>query len=136
MRSSVNLQICIAITVFAIGLVAVEMQTPDDASPISISGTVLVNGQPLSRGKIHFVAVGTPQPACDVSVVQNGQFTIRNSEILIPANYEVHVSGLNEPESISTTTMEPLPAHYNQQSVLKVAINKGGNHRLTFELQR
>jgi hypothetical protein len=132
MRSSLPHQVGIALAALTIGFIALESQVPVDSSPISITGTVLLNGQPLSRGTIRFLSEQTEQPACDVSLIQDGEYVIPDSASLIPATYEVRVSGLDEKATFAS--QEPLPARYNSESVLRVKIKRGGSHRFNFEL--
>jgi len=134
MRSTLPSQVGIAIAAFTIGLVAVESTISADNSPISISGTILMNGEPLARGSIRFVSEGTPQPACDVGLIANGQYYIPNSEALVPATYNVQVSGLDETGAVFQP--ESLPSQYNRQSILRVEVKRGGSHRFDFELKR
>jgi hypothetical protein len=133
MRSSLPLHIGIAVTGLTLVLIALGSGITADSKPISISGVVLLDGQPLLRGRILFFSQGTDQPACDVSLIQNGEYAISGSQNLIPATYEVRISGLDE--HATSSTKEPLPSRYNSQSVLRVQIKQGGTHRFNFELK-
>jgi hypothetical protein len=134
MRSSLPTLVGVALAAFTIGLIAVEMRIAADTSPISITGNVTMNGQPLTRGTIRFLSENTPSPACDVSLIEDGGYAIPSSETLVPAIYQVQVSGLDE---IGTVHMpEPLPSQYNRQSVLRVEIRRGGSHHFNFDLKR
>jgi hypothetical protein len=133
MRSSLSFQVGILVAALAIGVVAVESRISADSSPISVSGKVLLNGQPLSKGTIRFFSEGTPQPACDVSLIHGGEYLISDSQSLVPATYEVRVSGLDNLAKVELP--EPIPARYNSQSVLRVEIKRGGGHRFDFDLK-
>ncbi len=134
MRSSLPGQVGIAIAAVTIGLVAVESTISADNSPISVSGMILMDGEPLARGSIRFCSEGTPQPSCDAGLIENGRYHIPSSEALVPATYHVQVSGLDETGAVFTP--ESLPSQYNRQSVLRVEIKGGGSHRFDFELTR
>lgn len=133
MRSSLPSQVGIALAALTIGFVALESKHAVDDSQISITGGILVNGQPLKSGTVRFFSEGTPQPACDVALVRNGEYTISGSETLVPAVYEVRISSLEGNEK--PEAHESLPSRYNSQSVIRVRIKKGGNHRFNFDLK-
>ncbi|MFO0888880.1 MAG: hypothetical protein U0790_06990 [Isosphaeraceae bacterium] len=134
MRSSLPLQIGVAIAAFTIGLIAVEMRISAETSPITVSGMVLLDGKPLPQGTIRFLSKGTEQPASDVGVIRGGEYIIPDSETLVPAAYEVRISGRNGAEAAAST--DPVPVRYNRESVLQVEVKRGGSHRFNFELKR
>jgi hypothetical protein len=133
MRSSLPSQVGVAVAALTLGLIAVGSVIPADSKPISISGVILLDGQPLSSGRILFFSEGTEQPACDVSLIHDGEYVIPDSPTLIPATYEIRISGLEE--HVTPATKEPLPSRYNSESVLRVQIKRGGTHRFNFELK-
>lgn len=133
MRSSLPLQVGIAIVALSLGLMALGPKVFVEDAPISISGYVTLDGKPLKIGTIRFFSEGTPQPACDVSLIEDGEYSISNSESLVPATYQVHISGLGANPPLDAA--EPLPSRYNQNSILRVEIKRKGSHRFNFELK-
>lgn len=133
MRSSLPIQFCIGIVALSSGMMMLGPDVFTESAPISVSGQVTLDGKPLSFGTIRFFSEGLPSPACDVSLVSDGQYVISNSESLVPATYEVSISGLGA--QATADSVEPLPGRFNRQSVLRVQIKRRGTHRFNFDLK-
>jgi hypothetical protein len=149
MISSLPTRLSWVAAALGIGLLAVLAGVGGgDLSRVSIAGKMSVDGVPLSQGTIGFVAMSGSQPVTDASLIREGGYLIASSETLVPGKYQVRISGLG-PQAVvvptdqlaqsglsSTNPQEPLPARYNDQTVLTVEIPGRGYHTLNFDLKR
>jgi hypothetical protein len=139
--------------ILAICLAAIFSASPgcagsgDDLDREAVSGTVMLDGEPLVGGAIQFfpatnaggVAVGGGSP------VENGRFSIAREYGLVPGSYKVAINAA-EPETAGAKTKgaarkgrvqvrDLIPARYNSETTLKAEIDKGGTSSLTFDLE-
>jgi hypothetical protein len=131
---------------FAVGMVAILCGFGgDDTSRISVSGTILLDGKPLESGTIRFILTSPSDNIhVDVSVVEEGSYSIPQSESLIPGEYKIEIrSAAQEVDStafMSDANQIP-PDHqfrvaekYSTQSKLGVKIEHRGLSRFDFDL--
>jgi hypothetical protein len=113
-----------------------------------ISGTVTLDGEPLSEGAIQFSPAGTAPSGVAVSagaVIAGGRFSIASEHGLVPGTYKV---GVNAADRGSAQTgpagpggksivrpKELIPNKYNAQTTLIAEVKKGGPNDFRFELQ-
>jgi len=146
-RSPLKLPYYVILGVFSVGMVAVLCGVGgDDPSRVSVAGIVKVDGKPLAGGNIRFI-MSTPsdQLHVDVSLVQEGEYAIPNSELLIPGRYEIQIRSdaqeaasrnfKRNADAIPPEQRFRVPSQYNEESVLQVDIQRGGLSRFDFDLK-
>lgn len=106
---------------------------PNEPIAVEVSGTVTLNGQPMTDGKITFFPPGEGPTEMDIV---NGSFTGKAKEGLNVVRIGQYVKG---PVPPSMPDMEPplintLPPRYNTQSTLDANVKTGGENKFTFEL--
>jgi hypothetical protein len=128
----------------SIGLVAILFRVGgNDPQRVSLSGTVKVDGTLLERGSIYFTLIS---PSADLvtagALIHHGQFTLCDSDPIVPGTYHVRISGLDsflprevlsDPDSLPP---DPLPDRFHSKSVLQVVIHHAGTNHLEFNLTR
>ena len=146
MRTSLPKPFCVILTAFALGMVAVLCGVGgDDPSRISLAGTVSLDGAPL-EGTIRFVLVSdSDRPHVDVSLIEHGEYAIPSSDSLVPGTYLVQIrTYAQEATTFSHRRIgdQPrqapnlrVPSRYNEQSVLRVKIERGGLSKFDFDLK-
>jgi len=124
--------------------------TGDNLPREAITGTVMLDGQPLAGGVIQFTAPregGTTGGAGDTggSPISNGQFSIDREHGLVPGHYRVTINASGG--AVAAKPAEPgrpnrkelpkelIPAKYNAESTLTADVKKGGPNDFKFELQ-
>ena len=100
------------------------------SSVATVSGEVLVDGKPLTKGLIEFVALeGAGDPAR--SEVINGRYDVTTTpgkkqvKISAPVVTRRHQPSPGAP--VSEVTEESLPDRYHSQSVLTLDVRPGSN---------
>jgi hypothetical protein len=104
------------------------------SSEATVSGDVLVDGQPLKRGRIQFLpAAGTGAPA--EAPVADGKYTLA----VAPGEYKVKVSGdrvtgkvkmYETPDSPTVDKVEEaVDAAYNDRSDLRMTVQRGAQEK-------
>ena len=110
----------------------------------AVSGTVLLNGQPLDQGRIHFTPTDRG-PTESGATIENGRFKIPRDSGLVPGTYKVSVfsydqKGARVPsEEIpgdpgNTQFRERIPAKYNAKTTLTAEVKKDGENVFEFKL--
>ena len=148
MRSPLSLHYYVVWGAFALGVVGLLCGVGgNDPSRISLKGRVTLDGKPLESGTIRFLMSSyAEQPHVDVSLIENGEYTISSSDRLIPGTYEVQIrSEAQEAEArifkIDVDAIPPaqritIPARYNKHSVLEVEIRHAGLSKFDFDLKK
>ena len=106
---------------------------PDDGL-CSVEGAVTLDGQPLADGTINIgPMVGQPGTAVGGKIV-NGVYKVRASEgemiVTIRSQKAETIENPTEDDiahGVTERMVEQIPARYNQQSELKMTVNKGKN---------
>ena len=119
----------------------------DDLPRESVSGTVTLDGRPLSTGAIRFSPSRNDLSGHAVEggdSIKNGRFSISREVGLIPGDYRVSIFSGNTtgqrpsadagPGRIAKAAKELIPAKYNSQSELMANVPKGGLTDLRFDL--
>jgi hypothetical protein len=115
-----------------------------DPSQISVAGTVIADGKPLSRGSIRFVSDSLDQPAADVAPITDGVYSIPSSERLVPGTYMVQILGPGQDSTAMfgqtdggahPDSSEWIPSQYNTSSVIRVEIARGRSYHFDFDLK-
>jgi hypothetical protein len=148
MRSSLSMHYYLVWGAFSLSIVGVFCGVGgNDPSRISLKGQVTLDGKPLESGTIRFILSSyAEQPHVDVSLIEDGEYTISSSDRLIPGTYEVQIrSAAQEAEArifkIDVDEIPPeqrmrIPARYNKHSVLEVEIRHAGLSRFDFDLKK
>ncbi len=113
----------------------------------SVSGTVNVDGQPLSEGRISFLpSAGTNGPTAGGSV-QAGKFNIPRNQGPAAGKYRVEIISFRPTgktvidDQAADSNSQPvavteqfLPSQYNEKSTLTADIDKSTASKLSYEL--
>jgi hypothetical protein len=146
MSSSIRMRFSIVLAAFVPVLVMVGFGAGvDGPSRLSISGRVSIDGSPFARGTIRFLGMSeSGQFTGDVSSIDDGDFAIVSSETLEPGTYLVKINSVGAGGAAAhrvraggrlPTAQEWIPSRYNDESVLRVEITRGGYQRFDFDLK-
>ena len=103
------------------------------------SGTVTVDGVPLSRGSVSFRPVDGGQSGSSGAIVEDGQFFVPAAKGLVPGKYTVTVQAYKETGRIIKDPQvgdrpESVPVHFKAEGLLDAAIGADGSNRFAFHL--
>jgi hypothetical protein len=129
-------------------LIGCSSDVGDDKPREPVSGTVLMDGQPLPKGVILFApASGAGEASASATgTIENGEFSIPRTQGPVPGKYKVLISHTDQTEGHVKIELkklgkkaagpkETIPAKYNSQTTLLHEVKKGGDSGLKFELQ-
>ena len=117
----------------------------DNLQRLAVSGTITLDGAPVSHGFIQFRAVSTGSTAEAGSEIKDGKYSIPREQGPVPGGYRVSISSTESAGTGSTSGMpgdagpgakELIPAKYNVSSNLDREIKEGGANTINFELKR
>ena len=129
-------------TYYAIGILlccaGCSESGPDRAS---VSGSVLLDGQPLVKGSINFVPVEATAGPTAGAVIENGRYQIDRAKGVAVGKNQVRISSV-QPTGKKIMTFgqltdewaEVLPAEYHSKSTLVRTVQSGANV-LDFDLK-
>jgi hypothetical protein len=112
---------------------------PREPSPVAVTGTVNLDGKPLSEGKIFFVTLGKAPEIVDIA---DGHFKGR----VLPGERRIEIAAYRPyqiPPEVPTS-MHPLmkdgkenylPARYHRDSTLTAEVKQTGKNVFTFDLE-
>jgi hypothetical protein len=114
--------------------------SPDGLNRQAISGSVTLDGQPISIGAILFEPESPESGTAVGATIRRGGFAISRHEGPVPGSYRVRVyssSGIQAPPTKGQTDRTPrpmverLPARYNTQTELRATVlgQKGNSYR-------
>jgi hypothetical protein len=122
---------------------SVDSSVSRDTLPrVAVSGTVTLDGAPLTEGVIQFnPAPGTEGPPT-AGEIREGKYSIEKPLGPVPGKYKVTISGrpparINEgeaPGGAPKLRPETVPARYNTASQLESDVPAGGSSTLDFPL--
>ena len=137
-----------ALFLAAAGLMVGCSGSRDELPREPVSGTVMMDSQPLAEGAIQFTpAAGSAGPAISYTApIENGQFSIPRADGLVPGKYKVSISAVPAKRNTrieatigkkkkATPFKELIPAKYNSQTILTEEIKRGGASGLKYEIQ-
>jgi hypothetical protein len=121
----------------AIGLLALAGCGPR-SDRLAVSGTVTLNGEPLSGGSIHFTSLGE-QKLASGAMIENGEYHIPQEKGLLPGEYHLEISAPDTdspPVMIggSPTAPELIPPEYNVDSKKTIQVTTDGDNHFEFEI--
>ncbi len=136
---AISLAICVCVTTFFLGCGGTST-----GGRLPISGEVLLDGQPLDEGMIHF------EPSVELKVrldsgatISKGRYQLAAEHGLPPGKYIVSISSRTKETRTAdeimkgaepTTVKERIAAKYNSESSL-VAEVKPGPNKLDFKVE-
>lgn len=100
---------------------------------LAVSGTVSLQGEPLSKGTITFLLPDAQTPTAE-ALIENGKYSLPAVSGLLPGKYRVRISAIEEfpitPEEYAAGKQPPpnrerIPAKYNTDSQEMVEVAKG-----------
>jgi hypothetical protein len=109
----------------------------------AISGTVTLDGQPISRGAILFEPATQESGTAVGATIRQGTFVIARDDGPVPGNYVVRVYSSSEvqaPPSIRQTDRTPrpmverFPPRYNTLTELRIGVRDRSVNRYNFDL--
>jgi hypothetical protein len=106
-----------------------------------VSGTVLVDGQPLAKGSIAFVPT-KPGSTMSGGPVKDGQYSLTEDRGLPPGDYAVNINATDPNWKFDPKTMredvapEWIPVDYSRDGVHKVTVKPSGSNVFKFEISR
>jgi hypothetical protein len=122
----------------------VEDNLPREA----ISGTVMLDGQPLPKGTIQFRPASQEATAAG-GMIDDGRFAIPRSEGLVPGKYKVQIDSREDagaplaggelPGAPVVSKKKPaalIPARFNTMTELTAEVRSGGPNDFTFDLRK
>ncbi len=122
-------------------------QSVDDLPREPVSGTVMMDDQPLPDGAIQFAPVeGSATTTGANAEIKDGAFSVPREHGLVPGKYKVRISraelkaadskGKKKgiPERSKILGPELIPSKYNTQTTLEEQIKPGGAKDLKYDL--
>lgn len=118
----------------------------DDLPREPVSGTVAVEGKPLSKGLITFLPSDSEVPTQGGGPIEEGKYAIPRDQGLVPGSYKIVISSTGDkPETVVDKTndmpgmppklaKEAIPSQYNQNSILTAEVKAGGKNVYEFNL--
>jgi len=108
----------------------------------AVSGTVTLDGQPLSGASIQFVPDDPNAPGGTSGEVEEGKFIIERARGPVAGSYHVMISSRTgtkvdasqPPGEAPAPRKDPIPAKYNTKTELKVEVKAGGPNTYEFPL--
>lgn len=108
-----------------------------DSGRSCVTGTILLDGQPLASGSINFFPVEGTQGPNAGAVIENGKYRIEAAKGVAVGKNRVEIRGsrntgkkvpnLMAPGTLVDEVVEAVPAEYNTQSTLVRTISPGHN---------
>ena len=100
----------------------------------TVSGTVTLDGKPLSNGDVTFSPVAGNLPAA-AGKLQDGRYTFRT----VAGEHRVVIRAVSDKPIITSPIDPPLyesivPARYNDATTLKADVTPAGRNRFDFDL--
>jgi len=119
---------------------------------VAVSGSVMVDGQPLAAGDIAFIPASLGQANSAGAAIDRGKYSIPAQQGLLPGDYKVTIhafrgtgkktwDGMGEPtapvsqKKFVEETEQFIPSRYNDATELTASIRAGKTNTLTFDLQ-
>ena len=136
-----------ALLLAASGLMAGCSGSRDELPREPVSGTVMMDSQPLAEGAIQFTPAGGSEGRQTSATVEvaNGEFSIARADGLVPGSYKVSISAVPVKRDTriqatfgkkkATPFKELIPAKYNSKTTLTEEIKRGGASGLKYEIQ-
>lgn len=136
MTATLFLRLLGVMTSLGFGYLVFDYNGLGSQAPHSVSGSIRVEGRPLSTGAVRFIPVAATQSVGAMSYVTNGEYAITEEDGLIPGKYQVCISGIGKQDEIRANREggnaralleEPIPARFNFQSQIFVEVVQDGN---------
>ena len=120
--------------------------TGDNLDREPVTGTVTLDGKPLSDGSIQLLPASSHEGVAAGAMITDGKFSIERKEGLVPGDYRVVISSSEggqatapageAPGTVDPATLpkERIPAKYNINSSLTATIKPGTDNALEFPL--
>ena len=122
----------IAVLLVTVGFLVGCDGGPKEPTPVTVTGTVLVDDKPLANGTISFSANDGRPPG--EGTITNGAYSLQ----VPPGERRVeihHYAELKEKgPGGETLTKDTIPAKYNNESTLKAQVTAAGPNEFTFKL--
>jgi hypothetical protein len=113
----------------------------------AVSGTVKFDGAPLKSGTIQFQPTSAGETTAGIAPINDGKYTVKQSEGLVPGKYQVIITGILAPPEAPKNEMpgdthpprapakEVIPEKYNARSELAAQVTKEGPNTFDFDLK-
>ena len=122
---------------FAAGLLLLSGCSDAGPQRASVSGTVLVDGQPFEEGTINFFPVGDTQGPSAGAVIEKGEYQIERQKGVVVGQNRVEIQGNRKtgrkiPDPMGSGALvdelvEALPPECNSKSTLSRTVTSGHN---------
>jgi hypothetical protein len=117
----------------------------DNLDRQAVSGTVTLDGQPLSTGTIRFDPTSAEAGTQVSAPIQGGKYSLSRRDGPVPGKYTVQITSIEsskfEPpagkmpgEVVMPKTKENVPAKYNLKSELTATVKSGQSEPIDFPL--
>lgn len=111
----------------------------DAVERASVSGNVTLDGSPVASGQIQFIPTGDTKGPASYGIIKDGGYSIAEKQKgPVVGNALVKINSVRETgeknDGGEPIVEEAIPANYNTNTTLKVAIERGENTR-DFELK-
>lgn len=116
----------------------------DELPRVAVSGSVTLDGKPLTSGTIAFSPVpNQPNPVEVGAGISNGAYSISKADGPTPGSYRITIYGGSSvggtagdaPGMPPKATKDPVPEKYNARSTLTADVKAGGSSDMDFKLE-
>lgn len=112
---------------------------------MALSGTVSIDGKPLSKGLVRFISLDPDLPVAYGSYIKDGRYEVPAEYGITPARYQVEFSSIGaddlqmiiaasnagEPADVK----EELPPRFNRQTEVEIDLSSGSVLHADFDLR-
>jgi hypothetical protein len=121
----------------------------DGPDRVAVTGTVLLDGQPLSSGVIRFIPTGETHGPAAAATITNGRYETTSEQGPVPGTHRVEIEATGyygfaiDDEAAYVAQVEknggrfpanPVPEIYNRRSTLTAEVAASGQTPLDFAL--
>lgn len=110
---------------------------------LPLSGTISIDGKPMSKGIVRFISVDPNIPTSFGSYIKDGRYEVPAEFGVTPARYQVEFSSITATDIQDMLAVggdvnevkEEVPARFNFNSEIEVDLSAGNVLRADFDLK-
>lgn len=108
-----------------------------------LSGTVSIDGKPMTKGLVRFISMDPDLPKAYGSYVKDGRYEVPAEFGITPARYQVEFSSIGaedlqrllDSKGALTEVQEEIPARFNRNTEVEIDLSAGNVLHADFDLR-